>query len=239
MAPEDQDPQGGSPDAAPAAPVADLTPDPGGETNWEQRAKEYEQRFNTYRSEADRRNTQLSQYEQAIEDFQSGDPEQMRRAAHILNLADHLEIPDPEPEYDPDDPMAALQAQVEELSGKLTAKEQRDQEAMVERVVEDRLSKLDGLDRGDRDLVLAQAIRMPADAEGLPDISGAYEALRARDQARIDAEMRKWADGKKPTSIAPGTTGSPAEDIMTMDKAALAERDRRAIERAATRMQES
>jgi hypothetical protein len=236
MTPDDQDPQAGSPDAASAA---DPIEAPGSTPNWDADDNPWKTRFETYRSEADRRNTQLSQYEQAIEDFQSGDPEQMRRAAHILNLADHLEIPDPEPEFDPDDPMAALQAQVEELSGKLTAQEQRDQEARVERVVEDRLSKLEGLDESDRDLVLAQAIRMPADAEGLPDITGAYEALRARDQARIDAEMRKWADGKKQTPIAPGTTGSQQEDIMSMDKDQLRARDRAAIERAAIAMQES
>lgn len=236
MTPQDQDPQGGSPEAAPAA---DPTTAPGSAIDWDADDNPYKQRFETYRSEADRRNTQLSQYEQAIEDFQSGDPEQMRRAAHILNLADHLEIPDPEPEYDEDDPMAALQAQVGELREQLTAKEQRDREAMVERVVEDRLSKLEGLDDDDRDLVLAQAVHMPADADGMPDIKGAYEALRARDQARIDAHMREYGTSKKSTPIAPGTAGTQQEDIMAMTPEQLKARDQAAIAAAALKMQES
>lgn len=213
MAIEDQDPQAGSPEAEPAAdPSADL----GTAIDWDSPDNPYKQRFEAYRPEADRRATRLSQYEQAVQDFQSGDPAEMRRAAAILGIADHLEIPDPEPEYDADDPMAVLQAQVNELSGKLTAAEQRDQEAAVERVVEERLSKLDGLDDGDRDLVLAQAVRMPADADGLPDIKGAYEALRARDQAIRDAAMRDWAAGKRPTPIAPGTTGQHQKSVADM-----------------------
>ncbi|HZA18913.1 MAG TPA: hypothetical protein VE645_18885 [Pseudonocardiaceae bacterium] len=233
MALEDQDPQSGSPeaghDADPiTAPGTDTTP----QVDWEQR-------FNGFRASADPKITRLSQYEQAIEDFQSGDPEQMRRAAAILNLSDHLEIPDPEPEYDADDPMAALQAQVNELSGKLTAAEQRDQEAQVARIVEERLSKIESLDDADRGLVLAQAINMPADVEGLPDIQAAYDALVARDRARIEAAQRDWAKGKTPTSIAPGTTGTQQENIMEMSPAQLRERDRMAIERAALQMQET
>jgi hypothetical protein len=211
---EDQDPHGGSPEAEH---VADPTPAPGTTPDWDTDDNPWKQRFESFRPEADRRNTRLSQFEQAVEDFQSGDPAEMRRAAAILGIADHLEIPDPEPEYETDDRTAEIEARFE---ARLAERDQRDAERFVRREVDERLSKLDGLDEDDRDLVLAQAIRMPTitvDGLDVPDVDAAYKVLAARDQARIKKYEEDWKRGKRaPSSIQPGTTATQQKSITEM-----------------------
>jgi hypothetical protein len=243
MAIDPQDPQGGSPD--PSGQTADPSEAPGSAPtiDWDSPDNPYKQRFETYRPEADRRATQLSQYQQAIEDFNSGDPDAMRRAAAILQIDQSLDIPEPGPEYQ--DPgslppeLAGLYSKIQEMEGKLTARERADQEAAMDRMIEQRLGAIEDLDPGDHDLVVAQAVNMPLDPQGNPDIQGAYEALKARDQAHIDAAMNKYADSKGSTPIAPGTRAEPAEDIMAMNRDQLRARDQAAIERATLKLQES
>jgi hypothetical protein len=216
----EQDPTQGSPEQ-----TADPTPDPGPTIDWESEDNPYLKRFTDYRSTVDPKVTRLSQYEQAVEDFKSGDPEEMSRAAAVLGISDYLEIEEPEPDYDEDDPdgrMQALAAKVERLEAERaderSAKEQEQQLAHVESVVEARLSKLDGLDEDDKELVLAQAIRMAPDSEGMPDIQAAYDALVARDQARISQHEEQWRAGKRraPASIQPGKTAVEQRNIADM-----------------------
>lgn len=214
MTPEDgQDPTIGSPDDTI---VADPSEAPGSTPNWDDDQNPWKTRFETYRTEADRRNTQLSQYEQALEDFRSGDPQAMRRAAAILKVDELLEIPDHEPvEYD--DPLeqmrAEFQTELQALKGQLSAR----QEADVHRTIEDRLAKLDGLDEEDKSLVLAQAMRMDPDAEGLPDIKAAHAALVARDERITKQYETQWRQGKRaPTSIQAGQTATQQRSIADM-----------------------
>lgn len=201
---DEQGPQGSPDDAGTADPSVDL----GTAVDWDSPENTWKTRFETYRVEADRRNTQLSQYEQALEDFRSGDPSAMRRAAAILKVDDLLEIPDPEPETF-DDPYDALAAKLEALEGKLSQGEQQRQQENAAMEVEKRLSKIDGLDDADKDLVLARAIAMPPGADGLPDVQAAYKALVDRDTARMQQYEADWRAGKRaPTSIQPGTTAT-------------------------------
>jgi len=212
---EDDDP----PETDPADPVE---PAPGASTqplDWDSDDNPYRKRFEDYRRTADQKVTRLSQYEQAVQDFQTGDPAEMRRAAAILGIADHLEIEDPAPpEYDdPTDELAAKYAALEEkyqsLEGKLTAKEQADKEATEVALIQSRLTDL-GLDpksdQEERDLVLGRAFTMPLGDDGLPDVQAAFDAIVARDKARKQANGRAYRDGKRaaPGSIAPGSTAT-------------------------------
>lgn len=182
--------------------------------DWESDENPYKTRFNDYRSEADRRATRLSQYEQNLEDLRSDDLARQRAAATALGI-DLVE--EPEPEYA--DPYDSLRAELTAVKGQLTAAEQRelqrDQERAQERAavaIEDRLSKLD-LDESDKDLVLARAIALPVGDDGLPNISAAYDELRKRDEAA----MQRWQQTKKaPRSIAPGSAATATKNIMEM-----------------------
>jgi hypothetical protein len=222
MDPNEQDPQGGSPaevqtaDPAGPAPGASTTP-----IDWEVDDNVYKKRFNDYRSEADRKITRLSQYEQAVQDFQSGDPDQMRRAAAILGIADHLEIEDPAPPVydDPAEELRAQYAKLEEelqgLRGELTAKEQEDKEAAEIREVQRRLDDLKLTDEDDRNTVLGRAFTLPMGEDGLPDVKAAFEAIVARDRKH----GRAWKATKAaPGSIAPGQTATQQKNIADMTR---------------------
>lgn len=201
---DEQGPQG-SPET-----ITDPATDPGATTpvDWDSADNPWKSRFETFRPEADRRNTTLSQYEQAIEDFRTGEADKMRRSAAILGLDDYLEIPDPEPEVYGND-VEELRAELEAFKGQYSKEAQQRQQEDAARIVEQRLSKIDGLDEADKDLVLARAIAMPPGEDGLPDVQAAHKALVDRDTARMQQYESDWKAGKRaPTSIQPGTTAT-------------------------------
>lgn len=186
------------------------------EFDWESDDNPYKQRFNDYRPEADRRATRLSEYEQALEDLRSTDPSRQQAAAEILQI--ELVTEDPiENEYV--DPYEELSARVEQLSQQLTQSEiaSRNKDAAI--TVEARLDSMD-LDDSDKDWVLARGIAMGAGDDGLPDVYAAYQELKARDDARIQAAMQDWQAGKRsPRSIAPGTTATEQKNTDDMTDA--------------------
>lgn len=214
---DEQNPHGG-----PSAPGhADPSTDPGASTpiNWDADDNPWKQRFEGYRPEADRKITRLSQYEQAVQDFQTGDPTEMRRAAAVLGIGDYLDIEDPEPPtYD--DPMAELRAQLAAqdekytaLEGKLTAREQAEAEQAKVGQINSRLDAMKITDEQERNVVLGTAFTLPMSDDGLPDLQAAVALIEARDKARDQA----WAQGKRaPSSIAPGTTATQARNIADM-----------------------
>lgn len=226
MNPEDQDPLGGSPEAGT---VADPNPDPGVSTvDWDSDENPWKKRFDGYRPEADRKITRLSQYEQAVQDFQSGDPEEMRRAAAVLGIADYLDIEEPEPPTydDPEDELRAQYAALEEkynsLEGKLTAKEQKDLEAQQHRAVESALDQFVGkdADEQERNVVLGAAFTLPLTEDGLPNIEAAAKFIEERDNAR----MRAWGESKRaPRSIQPGQTATQQKNVNEMTEQELIE----------------
>lgn len=215
---DNPDPQGGSLD-----PAADPATDPGANSttiDWDSDANPYRKRFEDYRSTADRKVTRLSQFEQAVADFQTGDPAEMRRAATILGIADYLDIEEPEPPtYD--DPVEELRAQLAAqdekyaaLEGKLTQREKQEQEAQQVAEINKRLDKLNITDEVERNLVLGTAFTLPMGDDGLPDISAAISRIEERDKARD----RAWRDGKRtaPRSIQPGQTATQQRNISDM-----------------------
>jgi hypothetical protein len=216
----EQDPTQGPPEQNPADP----TPDPGASTtvDWESDDNIYKRRFEEYRSQvADPKINRLSQYEQAVQDFQSGDPAEMRRAAAILGIAEHLEIEDPEPQFY-DDPADELRAELEALreefgtvKSTLSQREQQEQESWLASTIEGRLDEIQGLDEADKDVVLALAVTLPPDQEGLPDVEKAYQTLVARDEAR----QREWGAGKRriPSSIRPGASATQQKHVSQMN----------------------
>jgi hypothetical protein len=218
-----QDPHSGSPAEGQ---IADpVEPAPGASTtipNWESDENPYRKRFTDYRSTVDPKVTRLSQYEQAVQDFQSGDPAEMRRAAAILGIADHLEIEDPAPPVydDPAEELRAQYAKLEEefqgLRGELTAKEQRDKEAAEIKEVQRRLDDLSLTDEDDRNTVLGRAFTLPMGEDGLPNVKAAFEAIVARDRKH----GRAWKATKTvaPGSIAPGSTATQQRDIAEMTR---------------------
>lgn len=212
MDPNEQDPQSGSPAEVQTADPVDPAPGASTPLDWDSDENPYRKRFEDYRRTADQKVTRLSQYEQAVQDFQSGDPAQMRRAAAILGIADHLEIEDPEPPVY-DDPAEELRAQYAELAqkyegleSKLTAKEQKDKEAAEIKEVQRRLDDLKLTDEDDRNTVLGRAFTLPMGEDGLPDVKAAFEAIVARDRKH----GRAWKATKTaaPGSIAPGSTAT-------------------------------
>lgn len=218
MDPDEQDPQSGSPaasaDPASPAPGAITAPD------WEADDNPYKKRFEGYRSDADRKITRLSQYEQAVEDFQTGEPDKMRRAAAILGIDSVVEIEDPPaPTYDdPSDELRAqynaLQEEFKALRGELTAKEQKAQEAAQAAELQRRLDSLKIEDEQDRSVVLGVAFTLPMGEDGLPDVAAAHKFIEERDTAR----QRSWGERKRrtPGSIAPGSTATQQKPIHEM-----------------------
>lgn len=213
MTPDDlQAPLGGSPESA-----GPETEAPGTSTfDWESDENPYKQRFNTYRSEADRKATEFSEYQRNVSDLSSDDPSRRAAAAEALGV----ELVEDEPvEYD--DPYDELRAELEGLKGTLSQREQQQAQQQMQAEVERRLDKLGLSDEPDesgwseKDWVLARAVQQPG-ADGLPDVAGAHAELK-----KLEAAVeRKWAQSKRaPRSIQPGSTATQQKNIVAMTDA--------------------
>lgn len=180
--------------------------------DWESDENPYKKSFQDYRVEADRRQTKLSTYEGHLEDLRSSDLERQRAAAQALGI----ELVEDEPVYD--DPTDELKAQMAQLRAEQVALAQAREadkadlaRERAEAMIEARLESM-SLDESDKDWVLARAVALGAAEDGLPNLKAAYDQLVARDEA----VMAKWAKRKGTTSIAPGSTGTDAKNIMEM-----------------------
>ncbi len=197
---------------SPTAPVVE--PGQTQEFDWDTDDNPYKQRFETYRTEADRRATKLSTYEQSLEDLRSGDTERQAAAAAALGI----ELVQDEPE-DPGyiDPVDELLRRQDALEQQLAQERASRVQEQATSVIEARLDALGDLDEADKDLVLARAVTLPKGDDGLPDVAAAHAQLKARDTARLEAAMKDWAAGKRTTAgLAPGTTATEQKNIMDM-----------------------
>jgi uncharacterized protein YdcH (DUF465 family) len=179
---------------------------------WETDDNPYKGRFESYRSEADRRATTYQQNEALLEDLKSGDAAKQQAAAEALGMefiADEPIIPDPEGE---DPRLAELLAKYSELETKMTEREQRDNDAAVAAEINARIEALNLGDEAEGNLVLAAALRQPVGEDGLPDIAAAHAAIVARDEARFEG----WKKSKR-TSVTPrGQSAAEEKNILDM-----------------------
>lgn len=215
------DPLGGSPDPnAGPDPEAPGTPTT---VNWDVDDNPYKQRFESYRREADRKATEFTQYQSLVSDLSSDDPRARAAAAEALGV----ELV--EDEYEPDDPYEAVQRKLADLEGKLTAREQQEQERQqreqLSAVVEQRLDKLGLSDEADpesgwseKDWVLARAIQMP-DEDGLPNIAAAHAELKKLEAAVQRRREAEWKRSKNaPRGIQPGSTATQQKNVADMSR---------------------
>lgn len=178
------------------------------EYDWETDDNPYKGRFESYRSEADRRATEYQQNQALLTDLQSGDPAKQQAAAEALGMEFIAE--EPEPGEDPR--VAELLTKYQELESKLTAREQRDNDAAVAAEINARIEAL-GLDSEDEgNLVLAAALRQPVGEDGLPDIGAAHAAIVARDERRYES----WKKSKRTSVTSRGPGAVDDKNILDM-----------------------
>ena len=229
------------PDDGPVAQTASQnapqTGEPGAQQqtfNWDSDENPWKRNFENYRTEADRRATQLSTYESLLEDLRSPDLERQRAAAQQLGVT----LVEDEPVYD--DPTEQLAAELAQTRQQLEELAQRDAQREADRKRAEEESALRervdaaleglGLDDEDGDWVLARAVALGEGPDGLPKIQEAYEQLQARDEA----VMKKWSQTKRRSSIAPGSTGTDTKAVHEMSDAerlewAMARAEERAL----------
>lgn len=196
---------------------ADPAPAPGEATiQWDSDDNPYKARFETYRSEADRRNNEFSQVRSHLNDLRSEDPERRRAAAQALDL--DLVEDDDDPGYA--DPYDELRAELDALKSARAQEAEQRQRDLAMREIDRRLDALKLTDDGERDLVFRFALGMPGE-DGLPDIDAAFKVLSQRDEARVQAAMREWGNSKRTARIAPGSTATERPDVLKMTDAEM------------------
>ena len=203
--------------------------------NWDDPANPWKTNFENYRVEADRRATQLSRYESLLEDLRSPDIERQRRAAAELQV----ELVEDEPDYDDGgDPamaeIARLRQEQEMLAARLAERDQKDELEVLSERIDARIEGLGLKDEADEEWVLARAVALGKGEDGLPRIKEAYDQLVQRDEAKLEARMREWAENKRlgRTTIQPGTTGTETKSVADMT-------DAERIEWAAARLEDA
>lgn len=199
----------------PQAPETDTpapnAPDTATEAVTEAPAIDYEKRYSDLRPEYDRANQELAQYRSLYTDLQSDDQDTRLQAAQALGLEF---VTDDQDQQEPLDPLEELRAELAQLKNGLSERDQQTaqdrQLAEMEQNVNTQLDAIPGLDETDRDWVLYRALNMPVTSDGLPDITGAHEALVARDEAA----RSRWADTKSAPSVpAVGQQATHAPDL--------------------------
>ena len=170
---------------------------------------DWEERYKNLQSEFTRATQQLSRYEKDPE-FQK---EHFQKLAERLGYSIEDEGPDEGHEDDGFefvDPVA--RKQLEELQSKLAEAEQQRELAEMDRSVKAQFKQLGVDDESDQELLLLLATRPGAapNAEGMPDIKAARDALMKRDEAA----KRRWADTKRAPRIAGGgQAGTQVPDL--------------------------
>lgn len=184
--------------------------------DWRERAETYEKRFNDYRSEADRRQTEFQQTQSLINDLQSDDAEKQRAAAQRLGF--DFVVEEEPADTGADDPVSALQARIDAMERAAQEREhdaqQAEQQTQLAAAVDAELAGM-GLDEDDGDWVLARAIALPPREDGLPDLAAAKTQLEARDTARLE----RYRSSKKAPPIARGQQGTEQKDLLSMTDA--------------------
>lgn len=174
--------------------------------DWEADDNPYKSRFNTYRSEADRRATTYAEQQKLLDGLKSDDDEARRAAAMQLGF----DFVDDEVSDAPDE-IAELRARLDKADQRDRERDERDQQARLAQAVDSQITEM-GLDEEDGDWVLARAIALQPLENGMPDLNSAYEQLQARDKAMHE----KWRTSKRTPAISRGQTGSEQKALADM-----------------------
>jgi hypothetical protein len=203
QAPEAADEQ---PQDTPEAPEGG--PDSG--TPAEPEEHDYEKRYTDLRSDYDRKNQRLKQFEEFY--GQLADPETQAEALRALGL----ELEDDE-EVETDEEFEDPDARIERIEGYLSQQEEQRAEAelqeLEEAYLEQEVGRLDAkLSEKEKEAVKNLAYSYE-DEDGLPDVAAAYEVLS---QASKEAQSR-YLESKKAPKVEPGTAGVEKVDLNDED----------------------
>lgn len=147
---------GSTADTPPGTGTPDQQPDTA-QVNWEDRYKDVQ----AWATRSAQRVTELEQYEQLVNDWNSEDPEAQRRAAERLGI--QLEDPSQQsdPRYADDDPMAQRLAALEAERAQERQQAQEEQQyTSYRQMVDPQLDQM-GVPKGIHDLVAEAALNLP------------------------------------------------------------------------------
>lgn len=192
---------GGSEEDGAETPPAET---PGSEVNWQER-------YSSLQPEYTRASQEAAQYRSLIESARQGDPDAIAQLG--FEIADDGELDDTPP-----DPSAELVARLERIEQAEQQRQSQAQEqqmlATAEAHIGRELDAIDGLDAADREVVIDRALRLPPNADNLPDIATAHAEFVAWDTAR-QARL-KQARKRPPAPPSGGQEGTEAPDWSTM-----------------------
>jgi hypothetical protein len=178
------------------------------EVDWQKRYADLQPEYTRTTQEVADLKRQQELYDVLIS---TNDPDTRRMVAEQLGYV----LEDEPDATEDDDPLSAYDRRLAALESQTAEREQQeanDQYAQqVRAAVDERLNQL-GIDKADQDWVLAYAINaLPSNAQGLPDLDGAYAEFQQRETAR----QRAWAQTKRAPHIA--TAGQAATEVPNLD----------------------
>ena len=168
---------------------------------------DYKQRYDDLRPQYDRTMSRAQELERLHQGLQSGDPDAY--AALGLQLADDT----PTQDTTPDDPTLKLQERIDKIEQEFSTRQQQEREeqelAKVEQYIDSQASAL-ALDDEDRAWIVARALSLEPNPDGLPDIAAAHKEFTDWETAR----QQKWKGTKRAPHVSPaGTAGTPTVDM--------------------------
>lgn len=182
---------------------------PATEVNWEERYNGLQPEYTRATqalAERERENESLRQYEELVTNLQSEDPEVKRNA--LTQLGFEVEAAEEEEEGAGNELVNKLMQRIDKLEGNLTQKDQADQLAAIQEAetsymdsAMDAITEEIGRDLTEHEVKLMAAYAITnRDAEGFPDMMGAYELLNEYDKAG----MQRWSKTKQTSFPRPG-----------------------------------
>jgi hypothetical protein len=180
------------------------------EADWQKRYSDLQPEY----TRATQENAELKRQQELYDVLIStNDPDTRKMVAEQLGYV--LED-EPDATTDDDDPLSAYDRRLAALESQTAQREQQEADnqyaQQVRAAVDERLGQL-GIDKADQDWVLAYAINaLPANAQGLPDLDGAYAEFQQRETAR----QRAWAETKKRAPHI-ATHGQAATEVPNLD----------------------
>jgi hypothetical protein len=188
--------------------------------DFESESNPYVKRFNDYRSEADRRQTEFQQTQQRLGDLTSDDPEKQRAAAEALGLQ-WVEPDDGEPagQHVPDPQLSALEQRIAKFEAAEAAREEQQKQAEAVAAfsasMDAEVARL-GMNPQHKDtaIIIAHAANnFPFLESGLPDLESARAELEARDNETFEG----WRKSKRTPLVQKGQTGTERIALEDMD----------------------
>lgn len=189
--------------------------------DWDSEDNPYVKRFNDYRSEADRRQTDFQRTQQQLADLQSDDPATQRAAAEALGL--QFVEDDEAGAAGPDPQLSALEQRIAKFEAAEAAREAEQQQAAAaaefSAKMDARVAEL-GLNPQDKHtaVIIAHAANnFPFLEDGLPDLASARTELEALEDERFNG----WRKSKRTPMMQTGTEGRKqvaVEDMSAEDR---------------------